>query len=365
MKQDLFTVKVTPDWEGFMQCIQRRGAPKRVHYIELYLDGEVQDAICERFDLAADLDRADPFYPQRKQIILQRFLGYDFVGCGLEGLPMPTAGTQIEDTADLQRSGGRNFMEEHQGPITNWEEFERYPWPRLANANTRLLEWYTANLPDDMCIVGSGLFGHFAEYLAWLMGYETLCYALYDQRDLVRAIYERMLELSVPALELTLQFERVKVLWGSDDMGFRTGTLISPADLREFVLPGHKRMAAMCHQAGRCYIMHSCGNLDTILDDLIDDVRIDGRHSFEDTIEPVTKAKQRYGHRTAILGGIDLDFICRASQQQVRERVRRTLEICQPSGGYLLGTGNSVANYLPLDNYLAMLDEGRRYGRDQ
>jgi hypothetical protein len=40
----------------------------------------------------------------------------------------------------------------------------------------------------------------------------------------------------------------------------------------------------------------------------------------------------------------------------------RTLDVCQPDGGYCLSTGNTVANYIPLDNYLAMLDEGRLYG---
>ena len=42
--------------------------------------------------------------------------------------------------------------------------------------------------------------------------------------------------------------------------------------------------------------------------------------------------------------------------------MRHTLDLCMPGGGYCLGTGNSVANYIPLDNYLAMLDEGRRWG---
>jgi uroporphyrinogen decarboxylase len=45
----------------------------------------------------------------------------------------------------------------------------------------------------------------------------------------------------------------------------------------------------------------------------------------------------------------------------VRKRVRDTLDACMPGGGYCLGTGNSVANYIPVENYLAMLDEGRRY----
>ena len=79
------------------------------------------------------------------------------------------------------------------------------------------------------------------------------------------------------------------------------------------------------------------------------------------SIEDVIEAKQTYGRRIALLGGIDLDFLCRADEKAVRQRVRRTLEACMPGGGYCLGTGNSVANYVPLENYLAMLDEGRRW----
>jgi uroporphyrinogen decarboxylase len=212
-----------------------------------------------------------------------------------------------------------------------------------------------------MCLIGGGGFAHFAEYLTWLMGYETLCYALYDQRDLVGAIAERLFRTYEVVLRRILQFDRVKIVWGSDDMGFRSGTLIGPDDLREFVLPGHRLMARMSHDAGRPYLLHSCGNLESIWPDLLDDVRIDGKHSFEDTIENVVDVKRAYGDRVALLGGIDVDFLCRADEAQIRRRVRETLEACHPGGGYCLGTGNSVANYVPLESYLAMLDEGRRY----
>jgi uroporphyrinogen decarboxylase len=177
----------------------------------------------------------------------------------------------------------------------------------------------------------------------------------------VAAISHRLIEMYRITLSRLLEFTRVKVAWGSDDMGFRSGTLISPDDLREFVLPGHKLMAEMTHVAGYPYLLHSCGKLTAIMPDLMDDVRIDGRHSFEDTIETVVDAKRLYGDRISLLGGIDMDFICRASEEQVRQRVRSTLDQCMPGGGYCLGTGNTVANYIPLDNYLAMLDEGRRY----
>ena len=63
----------------------------------------------------------------------------------------------------------------------------------------------------------------------------------------------------------------------------------------------------------------------------------------------------------SLLGGIDVDFLCRAGEGAIRRRVRATIEACQPGGGFCLGSGNTVANYIPLDNYLTMLDEGRRF----
>jgi len=354
----VFSRSVKPDYESFLRCLKRTGTPARVHFVELFLDWEVKQALCERFDLLVGIDLDDPYFLQKMEIAVQRFLGYDYVVCGLEGIEMPIHNVTTDDTAGLKRASGRSFIDLHKGPITNWQEYEQYSWPQIENSRTRALEWYEKNLPDDMCIIG-GLTGHFCENLSWLMGYETLCTSLYDQRDLVDAIARRCDEIDAVVTKRLLEFERVKIIWGSDDMGFRSGTLISPKDMRALVLPGHKELARLAHEAGRLYILHSCGNLQAIMDDLIDDVKIDAKHSFEDTILSVSDAKRTYGQRLSLLGGIDMDFLCRSDPDALRQRVRETLEVCQPGGGYCLGTGNSVANYVPVENYLAMLDEGR------
>ena len=348
-----------------MTCLRREGTPDRAHFIELIIDGEVKDEICARFGLDEDLDKADPFFSYRRQIAIQSFLGYDYINAP-EGLgDMMDTGFQhysltTTDTAGLKREKGRSFVNEHSGPISNWQEYEAYPWPEPKNFNTKALEWCQKNLPDNMCMIG-GLVGSIYENLSWLMGYEPLCYALSEQRDLVAAISKRLIDLYSAEVEVLLQFDRVKVIWGSDDLGFKTGTLISPKDMREFVLPGHKALAKLAHDAGRPYIMHSCGNLFRIMDDLLNDVKIDGKHSFEDVIENVIEDKQRFGDRVSLLGGIDVDFLCRAGEAQIRQRVDDTLEHCLPGGGYFLGTGNTVTNYIPVENYLTMLDEGRKY----
>lgn len=356
-----FSTDAAPDCQGLLDCIARKGTPSRVHFMELFIDPEVQQAICERYGLLDDFNPDDASFNFHRQVALQSFLGYDFVSCGLGRFAMPMNRSNVSDTAGLARQGGRSFMNEQRGPITNWDEFEAYPWPDPESLSTRWLEWYQENLPEGMCIAAFGGIGHFAEHLTWLMGYETLCIALFEQRDLVAAISDRLTGIFRANLERILQFDRVKLIWGPDDMGFRGGTLISPDDLREFALPGHKLLARMSHDAGRPYLLHSCGNLSAIMDDLIEDVKIDAKHSFEDTIEHVTDAKRAYGDRIAILGGIDVDFLCRASEDAIRQRVRDTLGACMDGGGYCLGTGNSVTNYIPIENYLAMLDEGRRF----
>jgi uroporphyrinogen decarboxylase len=357
-----FQSEVTPDWEELLSCIQRKGTPRRVYPIELDLDREVREEIIQRYDLEEGLDHSDPAFRMKRVINLQRFLGYDYVYVWPEGMDpfLGSAWIQTQDMAGLERQNGRWFQDETKGPVTDWEEFEKYPWPDPRDITTKALEWYQKNLPDDMCIIGAWV-GSIMEPLRGLMGYESLCYALHENRELVQAIVDKLAALNQVALEGLLSFDRVQFVFPFDDMGFRTGPLMSPDDLRHFILTDHRRSARKTHEAGRLYLLHSCGNVELIMEDLIEDIGIDAKHSFEDVILDVKEAKDRYGERIAILGGIDMGFLTRAKPEEVRKRVRETLEHCQAGGGYCLGTGNTVANYIPVDNYLAMLDEGRSF----
>ena len=354
-----FTRRVDPDPQGLIDTILRKGTPRRVFHMELFQDAEIRNAIAERFDLAKGLDRSDPDYEKRLYIAVQRFCGFDYVRVALDDVEWPLHKATIRDVAGLERSGGRSYQDEHTGPIMSMADFDAYPWPDVSRPSvTRSLEWYERNLPEDMCIV-SGSASHFCELLTWLMGYESFCYALYDNRELVLRIRDKLLEIYRKVTELYLGFERLRIVFASDDMGFRSGLLFGRQDMIELVLEPHARMSRMCHDAGRLYLLHTCGNMSGIMDYLIDEVRIDGKHSFEDTIEDVRDVKKSYGRRTGIIGGIDVDFLCRSDEKAIRKRVRETLEVCHPGGGFCLGTGNSVTNYVPLESYLAMVDEGR------
>jgi uroporphyrinogen decarboxylase len=53
-----------------------------------------------------------------------------------------------------------------------------------------------------------------------------------------------------------------------------------------------------------------------------------------------------------------VDKLCRLPENELRVYVRDIIQNCLPGGRFALGSGNTVANYVPLRNYLAMIDEG-------
>jgi len=78
---------------------------------------------------------------------------------------------------------------------------------------------------------------------------------------------------------------------------------------------------------------------------------------------PVWEAKRKWGDRIALLGGFDMDKLCRSTPEEVRAHTRLLIERCAVGGGWALGTGNSVADYVPAENFLAMLEVGYQESR--
>ena len=122
-----FAVEITPDWEGLLRCLRREGTPDRVHFIELLIDEEIKQSVAGRFALMSDVAPDDPFYAQKREVRVQRFLGYDYVRCGVDDVGVKIDRLSVDDSAELSRAGGREFVDEHRGPITTWDQFEAYP----------------------------------------------------------------------------------------------------------------------------------------------------------------------------------------------------------------------------------------------
>jgi len=342
-----------PNFDRILTVLRREGEPDRVPFFELFHDREVIEAIMGS-------PTPDGEEGRRYHIEFMLRLNYDYVFVP-HAFTFPLRQARMaENTAPLAREQ-RGWRDDYGGPIQSWKDLETYPWSEVKDSDFEEIERIEPLLPDGMKVTTT-LPGGVLENLVDLMGYEPLCFAVVDQPDLVQAIVDRIGAAELAVYKQLCQYEHIGALWLNDDLGFKTQTMISPQDLRRYIFPWHKRLVEYAHAHGRPVMLHACGNVEEVMEDIIEDVGVEAMHSFEDVIEPVAEFKRKYGDRVAALGGIDMDVLTRGNEDEVRQYTRRAIEQCAPGGGWALGSGNSVANYIPTSNFLAMLDEGRTLG---
>jgi len=360
-----------PNAEEFIATIRGEVIPRRVPMVEYIVDDALMQPIVTEMmgrewvtPAKGDAtERSRPLsssHARRWDNFIEFWyrMGYPYVRLETS-LPFPSRRIPVPDTAEGVNKN-RHWMDQHEGMIKDWESFEKYPWPTVDEFDFRPFEYIAAHLPDGLGFIANHGGGPL-EHLTSLFSYEGLSLALYDDPALVKAVADRVGGLTEGFYKRLLEIDNLTAIFPGDDMGFRTGTLISPDHMREYVLPWHRRYAEMAHEKGLPYFLHSCGNVESIMEDLIEEVGIDAKHSFEDAIMPVSEAYEKYSKRIGILGGVDIDVLTRSSEEDLRAYVRGILGKCAPGGRFAFGSGNSIPSYIPVRNYLAMLDEGLRY----
>ncbi len=349
----------SPCFDEFLKVLKREEPEGRVRFYDLGVDIEVMEKILG-YELPS-LDSNPEAYLKGK-IEFYHNMGHDYVPVGVRCYQdqerLGDTWKRAKDTAELANDA-RVWAPMGTGPVTNREEYEKYPWADPAQVQTEYLDIAASLLPKGMSII-AGFSCIVEPIVEHIMGPEPLAIALYENPNLVRDVAARLGECAVAAADASAAHEAVGAVCCGDDMGFKTSTIMSPQHLREYALVWHKQAVEAAHLHGKPAILHSCGNLDAIMDDIINYCKYDAKHSYEDIIVPVTEAKKLWGDRIAILGGIDMDVLGRGSEDEVREYVRSVLQSCGKAG-YALGTGNTIANYIPVRNYLAMLDEGGKF----
>jgi len=378
--------KPEPDAERLRKALSRSETPDRVPFMELFADPEVMAAVIGKpLNFFRKGLRSQKEWEERMFSLIEFYktLGYDYVradtrnyqaimGASQTGMQRLTAGEvgsrafryRTVDVAPELNRGERIWANEGTGVIASWDDFKAFKWEdpeTIAEEGNAGLEWACDHVPSGMGVVTGA--GSVLEPVMWLMGIKNFYVSLYKQPDLVDAMFKKFSEWNIARFKLAAKTSRkIIAFWGSDDWGYRDGLMISPAMMRRWVFPVHKQMAEIAHSRSSLYILHSCGNLKVIMDDIIDYIKVNAKHSFEDTYLPVTEAKRLYGDRIGLIGGVGVDFLSRHSAVEVREYVSRILKVCKPGGGYCLGSGNSIANYIPLENYLTILDVGLEEG---
>jgi len=327
-----------PDFENLLAVLQRK-IPKKPTLFEFYFNERIYRRVIPG---PTPTDRTTW---QRRFIHTFHRLGYDFATILLPGFQF--SDPELRETRET-------FSLNEGAVIRNQKEFDLFDWPNPEEADYDLLNRLPEDMPKGMKLIPYSPDG-VLENVIRLMGFDTLCFNLYDNPKLVEGVFEQVGSRLVQYYKKAIQYECVGACLANDDWGFISNTFISTDDLRRYVFPWYKQIVDISHAAGKPIILHSCGYFENIIEDIIEDMRFDGRHSYEDNIMPVEEAYEKYHDRIAIIGGIDVNFMCESTPDEVYKRSEAILERASERGGFALGTGNSVPEYMPDENFFALI----------
>ncbi len=247
------------------------------------------------------------------------------------------------------------------GPIQNRAELNAYPWKKIpdlwydmAAANFEALG---KNMPKGMKAIGGVGNGVF-EIAEDLVGLEFLPFLQMDDEDAYADLYKRIGDLMQTIWSRFLQEfgEIYCVCRFGDDLGFRSSLLTMPATIRDHIIPQYRNIIDLVHSYNKPFLLHSCGCIFEVMDDLLA-IGINAKHSNEDAIAPFDKWIELYGAKIGLFGGIDMDFIVSSSPEKIRDIATEKAErYYRTANGFAIGTGNSIPDYVPAQNYLAMLE---------
>lgn len=212
----------------------------------------------------------------------------------------------------------------------------------------------------DRAVIGVFTWG--AYFIAtFVRGMQDLMMDFAMRTDYADHLIKTITEKILAALDTLLEQhgEEIDIVYMADDYCSQRGPMFSPDMFKWYVQPYLKEITTRCHKHGKKFLLHVCGAVRPLLPMIID--------AGVDMLEPIqiratgmepTGLKQDFGKHLCFYGGVDLQqVLCKGTQQQVADEVRRLIDILGHGGGYILGPGHTYIQIdAPTANILTMYD---------
>ena len=326
--------------------------PDRVPLLELAIADRIMESFLNR-PITGIADRIEFFQKA----------GYDYIKVSpkLDMNPdkiRPKEGERV--SASGENINERSWHASGQGIITTLSDFEKFRFPAPEEVDYSDYEKVQKLLPDNMKIVGQ-----YGDIFTWtwdFMGFETFSFALIDNPELVELLFNKIGAIVLNLFETIATFDNIGAIFYSDDIAINTGLFVSPQVYRDHLFPWMKKIGDVCQQHDIPFIYHTDGNIWDVLDDL-KACGVNALQPIEPLAMDIVELKNQRGKDFCLVGNVDVDLLARGSKNQIENEVKRLLEFVAPGGGYCLGSGNTVPEYVPYENYLAMIETAHRFSK--
>jgi uroporphyrinogen decarboxylase len=230
---------------------------------------------------------------------------------------------------------------------------DRIPWDHLK-ANY-------AGWRDSGQWIEAGFWFGFDVTHSWMVGTERFLVALLEDPEWCVDIFNHMLDLDIALFEQVWDagYTFDAISW-PDDMGYKDHQFFSVNTYRELLKPVHRRAVEWAHARGIKAHLHSCGNVNPFVPELLD-IGIDCLNPLEVKagMDPV-QLKQTYGDRLVLHGGINA--VLWEDLDAMEDEIRRVVPHLKQNGGYIFSTDHSVPSCVSLEGFRRIIALAKEVG---
>lgn len=255
---------------------------------------------------------------------------------------------------------------------TSIEDLENYNWPdmddpyRVAHVRAETQKLHDAN---QYAIMGTPWLMFPFERAFEMQGMEKFLMNLAVEPDFAQELLNKNNELCMRLMGHFLDEcgDMLDIIKIGDDLGTQESLMISPRMYRRMLKPLHAEMIAMIKQKTKAKVFfHTDGDVFDLIEDFIE-IGVDVLNPIQTSagkMSDLDQLKKRYDKRIIFCGAIDTQKVLPyGTPEQVRQEVKRVIDILGKGGGYMLATVHTVMNEVPAENILAMVDAVEEFGK--
>lgn len=192
-----------------------------------------------------------------------------------------------------------------------------------------------------------------------LMGEENACLAYYEQPELMADIMATLTDTTRRVLEPIMAELPIDQLSVHEDFAGKSGPLVGPNQIREHFQPYYRAIwEPLAERGAKIFQLDTDGNINAVLPALLD-CGVTCIYPMEPGAGmDMVAVRQTYGHRLAVLGGID-KYVLRQDKAAIRRELEYKLQPLMRAGGCVFGLDHEIPNGTPLENYRYYVDLGR------
>jgi len=190
-----------------------------------------------------------------------------------------------------------------------------------------------------------------------LRGMENLLCDFIEHPGFVHELLTAIADYNVAQVKEAVRYDLDAVCFG-DDWGQQRGLIMGKPFWDQFIRPHLQRMYATVRDAGKFQMIHSCGDVDELFDDLIA-IGLNCFNPFQPEVMDCHELLEGYRGRLAFHGGLSTQrTLPYGTVDDVRQEARALLELGR-EGSYLFAPAHAVEGDVPLANIVAFIEEAR------